>query len=96
MHKDCEEHMKYLYAVAVEAINLEHVHRRKIKKMRAMSNKYQIRLAKQIKRTMCMKCSTVMIPGVNSVSRILRRENGLCLATKCRCGIEKVIVMRGR
>lgn len=96
MRKDIEEHLRYLYMVALRTVDTPSIHRNKIKKMVAMSNKHQIRLARGIKRTLCMECFGVMIPGISCTSRIVRRGHGLCVVAVCRCSNEKTVVMKNR
>ncbi|AFN83974.1 RNase P subunit Rpr2 [Encephalitozoon romaleae SJ-2008] len=96
MKKDFAKHLMYLYCTAFRTVGIPSVHRRKMKKIKMISNKYQIRLSREIKRTVCPGCYTILIPGFNCVSRVTREENGLCLKTSCSCGNEKVFVAQGR
>lgn len=96
MKRDVEENLKYLHVLAVKTVDMPLVHRNKIRRMIAISNKHQIRLAKEIKRTLCFGCHTVLIPSVTCVSRIVRKECGLCMVTVCGCRKEKVIVMKNK
>ncbi|CAD25890.1 hypothetical protein [Encephalitozoon cuniculi GB-M1] len=96
MKKDFAKHLKYLYSTALETVEIPSVHRRKMKKMKVISNKYQIRLSREIKRTTCPNCCSILVPGLNCRSRIVKEENGLCLRTTCRCGGEKIFVAQGR
>ncbi|AFM99265.1 hypothetical protein EHEL_101730 [Encephalitozoon hellem ATCC 50504] len=96
MKKDFAKHLMYLYSTALKTIEIPSVHKRKMRKMKTISNKYQVRLSREIKRTACPGCSTILIPGLNCTSRVARKERGLCLETLCNCGHEKVFVAQGR
>ncbi|ADM12491.1 RNase P subunit Rpr2 [Encephalitozoon intestinalis ATCC 50506] len=96
MKKDFSKHLKYLYITALNMIGIPSLHRRKTKKMKMISNKYQVRLSREIKRTLCSTCLSILVPGFNCTSRIVRKENGLCLKTVCGCGSEKIFVAQGR
>lgn len=96
MKKDFAEHLRYLYYTALWTLGIPSVHKRKMRKMKMVSNKHQIRLSSEIKRTTCAGCSSVLVPAINCTSRIVRRESGLWLVTVCSCGSEKAFVARGR
>ena len=96
MKKDFGEHLRYLYCTALATLGIPSVHRRKMRKLRAISNKHQIRLPRGMKRATCAGCSSVLVPVVNCTSRIERRESGLWLVTVCSCGQERAFVARGR
>lgn len=94
--RDVEEHLAHLYAAAFHTVHLPLVHRAKIRRMIAVANKHQIRLAREIKRTLCLKCHRMLIPGISCESMVVRRLCGLCLVSVCGCGSEKVFVMKNR
>ncbi|RVD91447.1 RNase P subunit Rpr2 [Tubulinosema ratisbonensis] len=54
-----------------------------IKKLLALSEKYQIRLSKQIKRSICKKCKSILIANLNCESKVERKSEGMCLITVC-------------
>ncbi len=60
----------------------EDLQKRKIKEMLQLANKYQIRVGK-IKRIICKKCFSILIPKINSETLLEKRDCGFGITIKC-------------
>ncbi|KCZ76477.1 hypothetical protein H311_02525 [Anncaliia algerae PRA109] len=86
--------INYLYDISFIQPNNS---KKYIKKIIDLSKKHQLRLSKEIKRSICRKCYSIMIINLNSSSRIEKLKEGTSLITIClACNNEKRIVFQGK
>jgi RNase P subunit RPR2 len=93
--KDVEVHLRYLFNISVGLLNRPEIYKRKIKHMYELSKKKQARLSKEIKRSICSRCSNILVPTLNCRSRIVKYENGMFMETVCECLNVKRYALRG-
>jgi len=69
------ERIRILFELAKKNLD-EHPERSKryIQLMRKIGLRYNVRLPKNIKRSFCKNCNTLLVPGKTSIIRLNRRE----------------------
>ncbi|TBT98643.1 putative RNAse P [Hamiltosporidium tvaerminnensis] len=87
--------IKYLLDLAVKTLNHSNYSRKLVKTIVLLTQKYQIRLSKIIKRNICFECFRILIPSINSKSRLSKEKDGMKLIITCECGISKNFVLKG-
>ncbi|MCL4373690.1 MAG: ribonuclease P [Candidatus Marsarchaeota archaeon] len=66
-----------------------------VKKILLISMHYKVKLPKRVKDSICARCNTVLIPGLNAHVRLASSHSYIAL--KCdNCGYEKHIFYKGR
>ncbi|KAM0686251.1 hypothetical protein COBT_002529, partial [Conglomerata obtusa] len=80
-------HLRYMYMMA---FNLEKNESTKmLKHMYQITKKYQIRISQDVKRNICFKCYSVLIPTITCTSQIIKEKKLLFFKITCNCGAEK-------
>ncbi|EPR78043.1 hypothetical protein SLOPH_2401 [Spraguea lophii 42_110] len=75
-------HLDYLYKLSFLNRNID------LKYFYKLSNKYQIKIPKEVKRTICKKCYKIITTGE------IVKEEIYKFKIQCKCGEEKVYVQQ--
>jgi RNase P subunit RPR2 len=89
-----EIHLHYLFDIATK-FNYENLCKSKCKIFMGYSNKIQYPL-RTLKRIICKKCKTFLIPKLNCTAQFIKKQNGFGFETKCnKCNERRIVVKRG-
>lgn len=72
--------IKYLYKISYLLAPKKVTY---IPKLKVLAKKYQLRLALELKRSVCKECECIIIPNVNSESLVTKLKEGTALVTRC-------------
>ncbi|EJW02207.1 hypothetical protein EDEG_03361 [Edhazardia aedis USNM 41457] len=87
-------HLDYIYSAAI--LTKDKVIRRSlIKKFVSIANRFQVKLDKSVKRTICKKCLDIFLINENCEVSLIKMPEGLVYKIFCKCGNVIKYVIRG-
>lgn len=87
----------YLYTISFKLLDYPQISRMAIKKLLFIAKKCQIRLSRDMKRSICKNCLSLLVPLVTSSTKIEKSLCGTGLVVKCKmCGVERRFLVKGQ
>lgn len=88
-------HLNYLYALSFRLV-CHPLSRVLVRKLVGLAKKHQFRLAREMKRSICKKCFSLLVPVITSETCLEKSVAGLGLAVTCKaCGYTRKFMMKG-